>query len=136
MILRLRVLLLEVLFCDVIFVLFLLLQTTNIKKTRLKQPIEVPKHIKSSYLKNTKNKELSIRNVLQKATMNATYLNEFFMDLTATLKQAGVFCKRRVNANGIFFWKIYRNSLFLTRAHFEKNMLGEYLTQHYLKFKN
>jgi len=38
------------------------------KKTRVRQHIEAPKHIKSSYLKQTKNKELLIRNILEKSS--------------------------------------------------------------------
>ena len=58
------------------------------QKTRGREHIESPKHIKSSSLKNTKNKQLFIRNVLEKAAMNETSSNEFFMDLAATFTQA------------------------------------------------
>ena len=49
-------------------------------------------------MKNTKNKELLIRNALQKTAMNKTSSNEFSMDLTATLKQTGVLCERRMES--------------------------------------
>ena len=59
-------------------------------KTWVWQHIEAPKHIKSSHLKNPKNKELFIRNILQKAAINETSSYEIFIDLTTTLMEAGV----------------------------------------------
>jgi len=68
--------------------------------------------------------------------MNETSSNEtFFIDLVAIFTQVGVPLREVSHPVIKFFLEKYTENLFMTRAHFEKTMLGESMTQYYLKLK-